>query len=312
MYNFDHIVQMSFDAVAIPSILNGTIRYNEFPTKTFKQLSKAYISRNSDTENSRLYEYTQDSLDVEGHPFAALENRSKLNIFAALEELAEQLLTTENNQIVCVYGKLLRFREITRYVDEDLLVCSYLAMRYKRFRKEHENFAWNIAIPHNNVQLRRIVEKGISENHFHLYGSAASFHLIWIELMNRVGNGDMLARLDKEFTERQRVVREHYSIDYLEEPFASIVLKVALLRVCIMRYYIGWKMQEEEGWLIKEILSGEMETQIYLRDIQGWIDGLKMWIFIECGKEEVDYALYRADMIGGITSEYTWVQANGG
>lgn len=298
---------MYYNAVGVQSILNGDIEYKQISSIEFAQLSKAYIVRNSDTENTMLYRYIEESLNKEGHSFAAMKNRSGLNVFAALEELSEQLLTVENNKPVCIYGNLLRFREMTKYIEEDLLVCAYLAMRYKRCRYMQKDFAWNVTVQHNNVQLRRILEKGISENHFHLYGSAASFHLIWIELMNRAGQGNMLVRLDKEFREKQRMTREHYSVNYLEDSFAVRVLKAALLRACFIRYYIEGPLKDNELCWIKEILSGGIETEAYIQDIQEWIDYIKMWIFIKSGREEVDYALYKTEILDNTDAEYLWV-----
>ena len=180
MHNLDEIVKMYFSCVPAQDILNEKISYEKFPAFEFERLSKAYITYYSDTENGNLYEYIAGSNKVEGHPYAGLRNRSGLNVFAALEELAEQVLIMEENEVLCKYSELLRFRNVTNYIEEDLLVCAFLVVRGRRYLEpgKHSNFGWDTIIRHNNVQLRGILQEGISENHFHLYGSAPVFHLV--------------------------------------------------------------------------------------------------------------------------------------
>ena len=131
MYNLDEIVKTYFSSVSGWWILNETVSYNKFPQQQFMILSRDFFYHYSDTEVAQLYCYSEKE-SQEGGLFAGTEGRSRLNVFAALEELAEQLLTTENNPPVCIYKHLLRFRSVTQQVEEDLLVCAYLAMRHKR------------------------------------------------------------------------------------------------------------------------------------------------------------------------------------
>lgn len=327
MYNLDNVVRIYFSAIPDDAILGGNILYNGFSQQEFTRLSKAYISQYSDTENRQLYSYIENSIREEGHPFAGMKNRSGLNVFAALEELSEQLLTTEDSETVCIYGNLIRFREITRYVDEDLLVCAYMAMRFKRFSSEPVSFAWNMSIGHNNVQLRRIMERGISENHFHLYGSAPYFHLMWGYLMNHVGDS-MLFQLVDEIEQKQRVTKNHYSIAYTEKPFAIRILKAALIRVWIVYYLIGWKKRErenisdascdsDEGYstenadelLLEDVcrmLDGSLDISIYYYQIQKMIDYIRQYALLNDVGELLDYALYGVSVGRATDDVYDW------
>lgn len=326
MYNLDHIVRWYYSAVSAKSILaeNGSIKYNDFSKEEFLQISKAYMHQYSDTENDQLYRYIKDSIHEEGHPFAGMKDRSGLNVFAALEELAEQLLITEDNETMCKYSSLLRFRQITNYVEEDLLVCAYYAMRFMRFRDKHVDFAWNMTIGHNNVQLKRIVERGISENHFHLYGSAPSFHLMWIYFMNHVVSG-ALSDFSKETEKKQRVTREHYNLKYSEESFVTRILKAALIRICIIYALLGLEETdaEKEGgnWLsssegfelnkdgiwIQKILSGDLNVEDYYYQIQTMIDFIRDMALLKGLGELPDYAFYGAGYAGRAKAESYWL-----
>ena len=305
MYNLDKVVKCYFSAVSANDILGETIRYDSFPEHEFSQLSKAYMRQYSDTENAQLYKYIEKSALEEGHPFASLRDRSGLNVFAALEELAEQLLITENNEALCIYGNLLRFRAVTKYVEEDLLVCAYHALRFKRRRDKHTNFTWNITIDHNNMQLRRILERGISENHFHLYGSAPSFHLMWIYFMNHVSSG-ILSDFSKEVEKTQRVTREHYNSRYSEDSFAVRILKAALIRVCIVYKLLGLEQEEFSDPQICMMLRGEIDIRVYHYQIQTMIDYVKDFALLKGLGELLDYALIDVDNLKQSKPETYW------
>ena len=323
MYNLDHIVRIYFHAVSAQSIIDSVISYAHFPKKEFMGLSRAYLSQYSDTEDNQLYEYIQDSVREEGHPYAGMKHRGGLNVFAALEELSEQLLAWENSEVLCRYGELLRFRKISQYVEEDLLVCAYLAVRCRRYGKRHKDFGWDFAIGHNNTQLDRIMEKGISENHFHLFGSAPSFHLIWFYFMNDADYA-VLAEWGKRVAEQRRMTREHYGSHYSEEPFERGVLKAAFIRVCLVYYLMGRDGRtegvslgrggtdsQEEVVLFtdieaEELISGKKDILERRNDIQKMIDRIKDFAFWKGMGEVADYALYLVENAGMIQAQNRW------
>lgn len=312
MYNLDNIVRIYFSTVSPQMIIEDKIGYKDFPAGEFGRLTKAYILRYSETESRQLYEYIKDSVDEEGHPFAGEAGRSGLNVFAALEELADQLLVKENNEVKCGYGNLLRFREVTGYVEEDLLVCAYLAVRRRRLGEECSKFNWNMAIGHNNVQMRRILERGISENHFHLYGSAPPFHLIWLYFMNHVCD-PVLAEFAEAVEEKQRVTRIHYSIWYSEDTFLRRILKAAMIRCHLMKCLSDRDLPSKEEWNDKKSWKLDLErwlseekTEIYCKEIQEEIDKLRNCAALEEENEKEDYALWVSDQRVGSEEYDCW------
>lgn len=307
MYNLDEVVKVYYSCVSTSAIFNGKICFDEFPQQDFLMLSREQLWQYSDTEDSQLYQYIKDSVDKEGHPFSGMEHRSGLNVFAALEELSEQLLTMEKNHPLCVYKNLLRFREVTQCVEEDLLVCAYLAMRYKRYREECVDFAWNTAIRHNNDQLYAIMKRKISENHFHLYGSAPIYHLIWIDMMNHVAQGKNILNLNSKLEKSQRVARQHYRIGYHEDTFMIRILKAALIRVCIVRYCIGCELETTKLSWVNDLLLKENDIEAYCNDIQGLIDVTKAYGLLNHKYEEMDYALFRVQYVASTETEHSWV-----
>lgn len=305
MYNLDSVVKMYFMSVPVGKIIKGEIQYKDFPEHEFARLSMDTMPQYSDTENQQLYCYIADSARQEGHPFAGMDSRSGLNVFAALEELAEQLLILEDDEVLCIYGNLLRLREVTRCVEEDLLVCAYLAMHFKRFGKIHSDFGWNSAIGHNNVQLNRIMGRGISENHFHLYGSAPAFQLMWIHFMNHVDD-ESLFELSKEVERKPRMVRKYYGLGFEEKSVAVYVLKAALMRVQIIKYLLQREAKEvgaeefrlwEKEINVESLLDGEEDIQAYYLEIQKMIDHIKNIAVLMGMGDLFDYALLRVENV---------------
>lgn len=300
VYNLDEITKLYFSCVSVWEILQGKIPYNDFPQKEFRRLSKAYITNYSDTENEKLYDYIEESARMEGHPYAGTMNRSGLNVFAALETLSEQILTAEESKVVCQYRELLRFREITNYVEEDLLVCSYLVSRKGKYgeSEQHTHFGWDTTMGHNNVQLRGILQEGISENHFHLYGSAPIFQLTWLYYMNYVMDTGGIAQL-RRIDDNPQNSRNHYFVGYHEEGYERTVLKAAFIRILLFSYLIGESIYKKIVEMLDDkidmILQDKVRIEDYRQEIQNAINLLKSYFYVMNGKGAIDYALYQVN-----------------
>ncbi len=306
MYNLDAIVRMYFTSVSTEDIFTEKIKYDAFSQQEFAGLCRAYMTHYSDTEGRQMFCYAKSSADEEGHVFSGMHGRSALNVFAAVEELAEQLLILENDEVRCKYRNLLRFREVSRYVEEDLFVCAYFAMHHVKYGKIHTDFSWNTTIEHNNLQLRRIMEKGISENHFHLYGSAPFFHMLWIHFMNHV---DCSAMPDfaAGIQSAQRTSREHYNVQYTEDSFEVNVLKAALIRAHIILYLLKDEIGEaDESYDLRALLNGNLDVRHYYYEIQGTINRIQNYVFLFNYEGLMDYALYMVKDIDDASAERHW------
>lgn len=115
---------------------------------------------------------------------------------------AGKMLHIVDNEVVCHYWRLLNWRSLTRSISEDLPVAAFLADNRSPDEIEANDLNWKLVVGHDNHQLRRIMERGLAENHFHLYGSAPVFHLSWLSLMNRLTSSKAAARLRKYDRER--------------------------------------------------------------------------------------------------------------
>lgn len=108
------------------------------------------------------------------------------NIFYLLIEYSKDLLIEKNNELLCKYSKLFKWRELTLEIGEDILTTSYLAYNDVLEGYNRENFDWSWILKTDNIELRNILSKGVSENHFHLMGSSPYFDIFWIYFMNGI------------------------------------------------------------------------------------------------------------------------------
>ena len=141
------------------------------------------FSRNRDElkhiDNKSHYEWYK-SIDPRLH------DRSDCNIFNSLLHFTKDILIENSNDIVCEFSQLLRWRELASDFGEDLFITAYLANSDLISKRERHLFAWRPTIRTNNQMLNTIYNRGLSELHFHLFGSSLNFHIGWLSLMNDI------------------------------------------------------------------------------------------------------------------------------
>lgn len=241
----DELVKLYFFRVPAAMILDGRINYQDFPQHELMELMRSYQKEYSETESTLLYQKIHHAT-VRG--MDRRENSS--NIFLALVHVAEELLCMDHNTICCRYSQLQYWRDISRYLGESLLVCAYLARDFQNTGIVADNFCWDMVLTHTNKQLNMIMKQGISENHFHLFGSAPVFPLIWIKLMNDINNKcyiQGLQGMDKHI----RNQHTHFDRNYREDSTECMVLQAALMRAAMFAYLNG-KQDIFEGSRIRE------------------------------------------------------------
>lgn len=241
--NFEEALKACFKNVPIDMVLKGEVSYARFSRELFRRIVLHYLDEYSDTELDSLYGWMcGKSGDGSGRV---------LNLFEVLIWSAKETLIQANGKILCKYSELLRWRNIASVLGEDLLICAYLADWSEKYHLEWTDFSWETTIPHNNLQLNRVLERGLSENHFHLYGSAPVALLMWKMYMGNVGRKEMLNALRKIDCQR-RTANVHFETQYMEESFVVLHLKAALIRLRLMVYIAQKKRCFEGKWFEKE------------------------------------------------------------
>lgn len=260
MDNLEGILNLLFRRVSVKNVLDNRIVYHSFDRREFIQLCFAYDEKHSEPEISNMWMYYKDRFHSE-YPYCSWPPVHKgFSVFEAMFYYVNRMLTIQNNEIMCRYNELLHWRKVTFALSEELMICAYWAANKEPADMEEIGFAWRTVIRHNNFQLNQIMQRGISENHFHLYGSAPIFHISWLSVMNHITESRILEHLKKYDLER-RYTNVRYSANYEEEPLAVQCCQAAFIRVLLFskisnkRIHIGnYRVQKEE---IEKYIPGD-------------------------------------------------------
>lgn len=134
------------------------------------------------------------------------------SLFALIVKIASRLLCLQGNAVKCRLNEMLRWREISFQLGQEVFTCALLAAEDIRRGMRTRFFAWEPIIGSNDMRLDHILKRGLAENHFHLNGSTKIFELNWSCLMNQIEDrGRAFARFEMilqhdyvERSERQR------------------------------------------------------------------------------------------------------------
>lgn len=171
---------------------NLEILFQEIP---YYHIAAAWGNHNYRAVNERLYlKYAKEvfpynSEDEIRNKYIYLKDKIKeKTVFTTISDFAKKVLVYDGNEIKCKIDEMLRWREISFQLGQDLFTCAFLADVDMQKGTRTEYFAWIPIIRSNDLRLQNILNKGIADNHFHLNGSTKIFELNWLCLMNIIEN----------------------------------------------------------------------------------------------------------------------------
>lgn len=106
-------------------------------------------------------------------------------LFLMLNHFNKDVLNETDDPTV-KFDDLLRWHEISKFIGENVLTTPYFAEKDLINKLDRKNFTWPDIIRHNNPDLNRLLDEGLSDVHAHLYASTDIFAENWISLMNHV------------------------------------------------------------------------------------------------------------------------------
>ena len=155
------------------------VSYKSLPRDLFINLSSSLKSNYSKDERREQYNILLE--DMTGNGIALF---GKSSVFNAVYAFSESVLTTNRYVPICKYDCLLKWNDISHDLGQDLFTTCYLAIEDAKTGSETNYFGWNPIIDTTNERLYRMLEEGLAENHYHLYGSSQCFPINWISIMN--------------------------------------------------------------------------------------------------------------------------------
>lgn len=156
------------------------------------------------------------------------KNKKNKSIFNLLTHFSKQVLTEKEKEPFVNYEHLLKWRELSFSLGEDLFTTSYLAYMDVRSCRKRSYFAWRTVLFSNNDRLKGILNQGMSENHFHLKGSAPVFDLSWLSIMNNVLGHEKTFNILKKEIKLNTSISASFENNY--EDIEVLVYKAAYIR----------------------------------------------------------------------------------
>lgn len=117
---------------------------------------------------------------------ASRRNPPRQNVFFVLYHFANDVLFEREEKPVCEFEHLLRWRDLSYKLGEDIFTTAFFAYEDLSSKRERHYFSWLPTIPTNNCHLQEVIERGVTDIHFHLKGSSLNFDLSWLSLMNHI------------------------------------------------------------------------------------------------------------------------------
>lgn len=218
--------------------------------------------------------------------------------FKHIRDFGREVLIERDEKPYCRFESMLRWRMLSHRVDQDTLVCAFLADQDLNRGITRPNFTWEPVIKSDNIRLHNMLKKGMAENHFHLYGSGPHFQLNWLSLMNKPsGRKQEYANsgIGKNHLESRQYHTEASLIkaDTLE----TLVKKAALIRLYLFESLNGIKKPRDKIELFRLLMLPENILKLAYADYSSRISShrlMKGFLFSSKTVGRPDYALSNA------------------
>ena len=196
-------------------------------------------------------------------------------VFLMLNHFSEGVLNDTPDPTV-KFENLLRWHDITLYVGENLLTCAYLAEKDNHTGFARQYFTWPDILPHDNKDLNKILEKGLSDVHAHLNATTDIFAENWIALMNHVAFSQKDCKTSKSVIVDFERTHQEGEADYWDEPDPLSLhqwgIVAASIRVQLVTYL--YRHEAFDRWRIIDMISNVSKCISQVTDILGDINSL--------------------------------------
>lgn len=215
--------------------------------------------------------------------------------FWLVRYMANKLLAQDSKSLqpIAVFNGLLRWKDITLFLGEDLFTTAYLADKdlVTKNKKQAKVFAWHDYISHDNLELNDILDKGLTDVHAHYNASCDVFALNWISLTNSLNN------LEKKIEKIGQYQDVTLSTSQTEQLYTlkSVCIAASYLRLQFYKLLNGLYDSHieiiEKIKNAKQILEDEMFANQTKRECNAEISVLRAYALRSKNGRTIDYAI---------------------
>lgn len=144
--------------------------------KTFTKSDITLLRKIVEQDWSVSNEY---GIDLDSYPKLTYRYPLLLNEFSS-----KVLILHGQKDPIVVFNELLRWRAISLYIGEDVLVLPFVAEHDVKRMIKRKSFLWPQVLQHDNMRINAILDKELSDTHAHINASTDIFIFNWLRMMN--------------------------------------------------------------------------------------------------------------------------------
>lgn len=197
------------------------------------------------------------------------------SVFNLLLYFARSALRQCGGYVVCCAEKTLSWRHVSFLLGQDLFTTAFLAFLDAQTGRETTVFDWPAVIGTDDNRLNSILQKGISENHFHLHGSTQVFSLSWMCLMNHperiegfLKDRTIKSRMAENLQETVNLGEQDAQMSWRERLYRAAALRQSLFRLACLQMEDLPISGLQPSFLLKEIADARKDIEL-LRFLYG-------------------------------------------
>lgn len=236
---------------------------------------KSFDNRTHDELYNVYRKVSEDWMYAPGHQYS---EKGCSSPFYLLTHFNEQVLKEVETEPFVNFSHLLKWRDLTFILGEDTFTTSFLAYRDIIASKERKYFSWRPVLFSDNRRLHELLQKGVTENHSHLWASSLTFDLSWIALMNHY---TQLKPELRDFQQKHRLYGQtshQFNTEKIE--FETLVKKAISLRLILWKSVEFFEKRfDQEGYIAnfheQQNTVKNLQAYLYCEEVLGFnIDDL--------------------------------------
>lgn len=221
-------IRTFFYDISIDSVVEDLKRgKQQSPSQNFIHQMSWRNSSFTRTEISLLYDYLCEN--IKSYYCGSQTKADYSKYYYLLYMFTSRTLQCRDGQPIVEFDQLMRWRDMSLLLGEDLLTISFLAHPEINNGQRLDGYAWPNIIKHNHKALNDILADGLTDIHAHFYASADVFELTWLDFMNTVVNRADDYRKLSDFAEVKLCTNANckvYSLDALIQMAAYLRLLI--------------------------------------------------------------------------------------
>lgn len=241
------------------------------------------------TEDELLQRYRDLKQYLDRHPQGG--------ILHLLADYARDVLDYKNAEPQIRLDHILDWRERTLHLGQDLFTCAGLAWDDIDCRRTSTYFSWPAAVSCDHIVLRRMLSRGMSENHAHLNGSTQIFPLTWSFLMNHPKSIRPYFN-SAEMSQRNLSSTVSFGVKDNQNDWTDMIYLAAWLRAFLFRAVLDpeWRSTEETSqgspfWQLFSFWHSSTKLQKLCREVEVRRIYGERFSFSTARKSCLDYAI---------------------